>query len=243
MVAIAFIPNDDQLPVVNHKDGDKHNNYVDNLEWLTYSENNIHAFETGLNTYRYGDNSHFAKYSKDQVIESCELMESGMFTIKEIELMTGIDGAMLYMIKNRLSWINISIFYDVENCKQTKSEYSEEQIENVFKLLSENKLSVYEIMDITNVKTSTIYNILIHRYDKFKYLYEFYDVDKYTSSDKKLPDIDIDVQNEVFGYIRNNKSTKDIINIIHSKYNINSDRIRHFINRYKHKNVQRLSKG
>lgn len=48
MVAEAFISNPNQLPMVNHKDGDTHNFHVSNLEWVTASENNIHAARTGL---------------------------------------------------------------------------------------------------------------------------------------------------------------------------------------------------
>ena len=49
LVAIQFLPNPDNKKFVNHKDGNKLNNHVDNLEWTTKSENNQHAYDTGLN--------------------------------------------------------------------------------------------------------------------------------------------------------------------------------------------------
>lgn len=47
-VAETFIPNPQGLPVINHKDGDKLNNSIENLEWCTYSENLQHAYAMGL---------------------------------------------------------------------------------------------------------------------------------------------------------------------------------------------------
>lgn len=65
LVAEAFIPNPDNLPQVNHIDGNKNNNTIENLEWVTNLENMRHAFETGL--HLVGENVYNSKLTAEQV--------------------------------------------------------------------------------------------------------------------------------------------------------------------------------
>lgn len=50
IVAVCYIPNTDNHPHINHKDGNKLNNTVLNLEWCSIQYNNQHAFDNGLKT-------------------------------------------------------------------------------------------------------------------------------------------------------------------------------------------------
>ncbi len=52
MVAETYIPNPHNLPCVNHIDGNKENNHVSNLEWVSHKENAQHASKMGLNYYQ-----------------------------------------------------------------------------------------------------------------------------------------------------------------------------------------------
>lgn len=65
LVAEKYIPNPNNLPQVNHKDGDKMNNSVDNLEWVTNQENRKHALENGL--HLQGENCPWSKLTLEDV--------------------------------------------------------------------------------------------------------------------------------------------------------------------------------
>ena len=65
LVAIAFIHNPDNKPEINHIDGDKFNNRVENLEWVTAAENIAHAEENNLRPHDCGEKCYQASTTND----------------------------------------------------------------------------------------------------------------------------------------------------------------------------------
>ena len=61
LVALMFVPNPFMYNEINHKDGNKQNNYYENLEWCSRSHNMKHAFDMGLNKARKGSENPKAK--------------------------------------------------------------------------------------------------------------------------------------------------------------------------------------
>lgn len=79
LVAEAFIPNLENKPEVNHKDGNKSNNSISNLEWVTKSENVRHAYATGLNSIELARQSlHKASLVSAELSRvKCKCIETG----------------------------------------------------------------------------------------------------------------------------------------------------------------------
>lgn len=67
LVAEAFIPNPENKEEINHIDGFKNNNFVENLEWATRLENMQHAVRTGLHTFGFGEESRRAILNNEKV--------------------------------------------------------------------------------------------------------------------------------------------------------------------------------
>lgn len=106
IVALTFIPNPQQKPFINHKDGNKSNNSVDNLEWCTHSENTLHAFANGLMVAKKGEKNHSAKLSDKQVEEIKKLLLQGK-TQYSIAKKFSVHKVTIFDIKHGKTWAHL----------------------------------------------------------------------------------------------------------------------------------------
>ena len=67
LVALAFLPNHENMPNINHIDFNTHNNSIDNLEWCTQLENIHHSMNAGRNRKASGENCGASKFTNIQV--------------------------------------------------------------------------------------------------------------------------------------------------------------------------------
>ncbi len=104
LVAQAFIPNPLNKDFVNHKDGNKSNNNSYNLEWCTQSENENHAWETGL---KVGGEKHYSsKLTKYQVgeIRKSYIPYSKDFSMSALAKKYNVSPNAIFSIIHRLTW-------------------------------------------------------------------------------------------------------------------------------------------
>lgn len=105
LVATHFIENPNNLPQVNHKDGNKLNNKVSNLEWCTAKYNIIHSVRTGLRKTAVGEAYGRSSLNEKSIILIRSL--NGVMTHSEIAKAFGIAQSTVTKIITRLTWKHI----------------------------------------------------------------------------------------------------------------------------------------
>lgn len=109
LVALAFIPNPQGLPQVNHLDGNKGHNCASNLEWTDNSGNQKHAFATGLQPSKDGEGHPSHKLKEPQVLEIIESLQQSTYTgqLGELGRAYGVSLHCIFDIKHCRSWVHI----------------------------------------------------------------------------------------------------------------------------------------
>lgn len=104
LVLMAFDPVDGMENLqVNHIDGNKKNNKLSNLEWCTSSENQKHAYVTGLNRGRKGESSNLSKLTNEDIEKIFELRAQG-YLQREIAEIVGCTRSNISYILNNKTW-------------------------------------------------------------------------------------------------------------------------------------------
>ena len=99
LVAEKYVPNPNNFPQVNHKDGDKHNNAAENLEWTTNKRNREHAIQNGL--HAFGNKCSWAILSSDDV---AFIREHREFTSAELSKRFGVAPSTIRTVRQNRSW-------------------------------------------------------------------------------------------------------------------------------------------
>lgn len=107
LVAIAFLPNPDNLPEVNHKSGKKLNNCVTNLEWCTGEYNLKHAWENGLIYGLKGESNGRSKLNEENVKAIREKYTGKRGQITKLAKEYNVSWSLVKMVITNKIWTHV----------------------------------------------------------------------------------------------------------------------------------------
>lgn len=155
---MSFYPiyDEENIFIPNHKDGNPQNNLLSNLEWVTVSENTIHAIELGLADCKCENNSR-SIFSNNEVHFICSLLEEKK-SITEILNILGLEygndrnkiAAIIRLIRRGQTYLDISSQYNIPGI-HGKSYYPPEMTIAVCEVISKKQYRLDELCDKFNI--------------------------------------------------------------------------------------------
>jgi hypothetical protein len=142
---INFIPKD---MVVNHIDGNKHNNNVKNLEIISYKENTQHAYKLGLIKNKYGEKHYNNKLEEIQIIEIYKLIKQG-FVNKQISDIMKVDFRTISLIRTGKRWKHL---FNTHMKEVIESKGTNKDLSFCFKVIEDLGI-------LSNIQISKKYNL------------------------------------------------------------------------------------
>ena len=107
LIAQAFIPNIFNLPKINHLNGIKSDNRIENLCWCTDKENTIHSYKMGLQKPIFGEDRPDVILNNSKVLQIRELYSSGKYYQFEIAKLFNVSQTLISKITLRKMWKHI----------------------------------------------------------------------------------------------------------------------------------------
>ncbi|QEM43271.1 HNH endonuclease [Bacillus phage Chotacabras] len=165
LVALAFIPNPDNKPQVNHKDGNKLNNKVSNLEWVTPSENIQHAYDSELRAIKLGSEVNNATLTEDIV----KLIKADLINCSSTAILAekyNVSSSAISDIKVGITWSHVEVEgftpykTTVNGSNNGKSRLTEDDVRLIKKLHRDKKFKQVELSKMFNVSKHAISDII-----------------------------------------------------------------------------------
>ena len=208
LVAIYFlkyIPGQ-ECNQVNHKDGNKDNNDVSNLEWVTPSYNQIHAFATGLQSRTRNKLNYYDR------LEIYNLLMNSNISLNKIAKLFNTSTTNIYNIYKKHTYVNET--YNMVFRTRDSNKYNDESnnpnckydintVEKICELLKNSNLTHKEISIKLNVNTQTVSNIASKR--------NWVNVSNKYGLPKNTKPFDKITISKIISMIKLNMQTKDII--------------------------------
>lgn len=164
LVAIAFIPNPENKPQVNHLDGNKQNNRVENLAWATASENVAHSHKIGL--CRVGERHYKAKLTEADVLEIRRRYYAGEASQNAIAHELGMDSSTISDLVQGKTWKHlpfqarpVSESKNFRGCMNPNAKLHEGIVRQIKRDLSSGKYLQTELVKKYRVSKNTISQI------------------------------------------------------------------------------------